>query len=76
LVARRAKSEDDLRLRFERAKSEGDLPGEAEAAALARYVQTILQGMAVQAVSGTKRADLRNLVDMVLTTWPPVTGRS
>ena len=75
LVARRAKSEDDLRLRFERAKSEGDLPEEADAAALARYVQTILQGMAVQAVSGTKRTELRTLVDMVLTTWPPVTGR-
>jgi AcrR family transcriptional regulator len=74
LTSRRAKNEDDLRQRFERAKTEGDLPEAADAATLARYVQTILQGMAVQAVSGAKRAELHKLVDMVLITWPPVAG--
>lgn len=72
LMSRRAKAEDDLRQRFERAKAEGDLPEATDTAGLARYVQTILQGMAVQAVSGAKRPELRKLVDMVLVTWPPV----
>ncbi|MES2751193.1 MAG: TetR/AcrR family transcriptional regulator [Pseudomonadota bacterium] len=73
LVARRGKFESDLRERFERAHSEGDLPKEADAISLARYVATISQGLAVQAVGGTGRAELRNIVGMFLAAWPPTT---
>lgn len=73
LVARRVKFESDLRERFERAHSEGDLPKEADAISLARYVATISQGLAVQAVGGTGRAELRNIVGMFLAAWPPAT---
>jgi len=72
LVARRAKGEQDLRARFERAIAEGDLPGNADAADLARYVSAIIQGMAVQAASGTPREQLRRLADMAIRSWPPV----
>lgn len=72
LVARRAKFETDLRERLERAKSEGDLPPQACATVLARYLSTIAQGIAVQAVGGAKREELRTIVDMFLATWPPV----
>lgn len=72
LAARRAKAEDDLRARLARAIAEGDLPAEAEADSLARYVSAILQGMAVQAASGASREQLRKLADMALRSWPPV----
>jgi len=71
LMAHRVQGEDDLRRRFERARAEGDLPATADATALARYIATITQGIAVQAVGGTTRADLKKIVEMVLTTWPP-----
>jgi AcrR family transcriptional regulator len=68
----RARFESDLRERLERAKSDGDLPGTADPAALARYIATIAQGLAVQAVGGTTRDELKKTVEMVLMTWPPV----
>lgn len=72
LTARRSKSEDDLRLRFTRAVAEGDLPADADAGDLARYVSAILQGMAVQAAGGAPREQLRKLADMAMRSWPPV----
>lgn len=72
LMTRRANGEQDVRERFERAIAEGDLPNEADAADLARYISAILQGMAVQAAGGTSRAELRKIAQMTLRTWPPV----
>jgi hypothetical protein len=46
-----------LRRRFERAKSEGDLPSDADAADLAQFVTAIYQGMTVQAINGANRED-------------------
>jgi AcrR family transcriptional regulator len=65
----RAESEAALRDRFERAKSEGDLPPGAEPADLARYVATVVQGMAVQAAAGAARDDLQRVVEMALRAW-------
>ncbi|HEX7790788.1 MAG TPA: TetR/AcrR family transcriptional regulator [Afipia sp.] len=75
LRTRRAVWEEDLRLRLERAKAEGDLPAAADATALARYITTLMQGIAVQAVGGTTRADLKKIAEMFLATWPPVAAR-
>ncbi|WP_371420969.1 TetR/AcrR family transcriptional regulator [Tardiphaga sp.] len=72
LTARRSKSEDDLRIRFTRAIAEGDLPADADAGDLARYVSAILQGMAVQAAGGAPREQLRKLADMAMRSWPPI----
>jgi AcrR family transcriptional regulator len=72
LTARRAKGEVDLRVRFERAIKEGDLPAGCDAADLARYVSTILQGMAVQAAGGVGRKELRKIAEMTMRIWPPV----
>ena len=72
LMARRSKGEDDLRARFERAVTEGDLPADADAGDLARYVSAIIQGMAVQAAGGAPRNQLRKLADMAMRSWPPV----
>src|SRR5690242_15807152 len=72
LMSRRASAERDLRRRFERAISEGDLAEGANAADLARYISAILQGIAVQATGGASRAQLRKIAEMTMRTWPPV----
>ena len=70
LIALRVKEQDALRRRFERAKSEGDLPNDADAANLARFVTALFQGMTVQAINGASRKDLLRLSDIALRTWP------
>jgi len=71
LCARRSAGEMELRQRFERARSEGDVRADADPAALARYVSTLLQGMAVQAASGATYQDLRDVAEVALASWPP-----
>jgi hypothetical protein len=61
LMARRAAGEAALRQRLKRAKSTGDLPTDSDPAHLARYVVTVVHGMAVQAAGGARRADLRRV---------------
>jgi len=61
LASRRAQTEHQLRDRFLRAKQEGDLSAEADAAALARYLSAVIAGMGVLASSGATREDLRQI---------------
>jgi AcrR family transcriptional regulator len=70
LIDLRIKEQDALRRRFERAKSEGDLPNGADAADLARFVTALFQGMTVQAINGASREDLLRLSDAALRMWP------
>jgi len=70
LIALRVKEQDALRRRFERAKSEGDIPNDADAADLALFVTAIYQGMTVQAINGASREDLIRLSDTALRIWP------
>jgi AcrR family transcriptional regulator len=69
-AARRAASEVALRRRLQRARREGDLSPEADPAELARYVMTVLQGMAVQGANGAKRDQLRRVARTALRAWP------
>ena len=59
-----------IRERLTRAKREGDLPKDADPASLARYFATLIHGMAVQAVSGVSRAELRRVAATALKAWP------
>jgi AcrR family transcriptional regulator len=70
LAARRSASEAALRQRFERARADGDLPADAVPADLARYVTALMQGLAVQAAGGARRAALRRVAEMALRAWP------
>jgi AcrR family transcriptional regulator len=70
LASRRAAGEAGLRQRFERARADGDLPADAEPADLARYLVTMLRGMAVQAAGGASREELRRVADLALRAWP------
>ena len=70
LAARRAAGEAAIRQRFERARAEGDLPAGACAADLARYLATVIHGMAVEAAGGASREELRRVAELALRAWP------
>jgi AcrR family transcriptional regulator len=77
LLARRNAGEAALRERFQRALEEGDLPAGSNPADLARYVVSVVHGMAVQAASGASREELLRVVAIALKAWPtPAHGRS
>ena len=70
LTARRLAGEAALRARLQRARRDGDLPPDADAADLARYINTIAQGIAVQAAGGANRKQLDHVVDIAVRAWP------
>ena len=70
LASRRAAGEAAIRRRFKRAISDGDLPADTGAGDLARYVSTVMHGMAVQAAGGASRKELLRVVKMALRAWP------
>lgn len=70
LATRRAASEVALRKRFVQAKSEGDLPKDANAEDLARFFSTVMQGMSVQSAGGASKKDLNRIADMALRVLP------
>src|SRR5580704_13360940 len=72
MASRRAAGVAAIRRRFQRAIDEGDLPANADASGLARFVATVMHGLAVQAASGASRKELLRVKDMVLRMWPPV----
>src|ERR1700722_1743597 len=59
-----------FRKRFERAVENGDLPKGADCPTLARYIATVLNGLAVQVASGTKEKELRLVAAMAMRAWP------
>jgi AcrR family transcriptional regulator len=70
-VARhRAGAELALRERFECAKSDNDLPKDTDAAALARYIMAVANGMCVHAAAGASRAELQQTAELALASWP------
>jgi len=70
LILRRDAGEKAVRLRLKRAQAEGDLPRDSNPADLARYVVTMIQGIAVQAASGATRDELRRVIRTALQAWP------
>ena len=74
LVAQRAAGEAALRQRFERAQAAGDLPADADPAALARYMAAVVYGLAVQAAGGVGRAELQGVAETALRAWPTSGG--
>jgi AcrR family transcriptional regulator len=70
LILRRDAGEKAVRQRLKRAQVEGELPPEASPEDLARYVVTIIQGIAVQAAGGATRKELRRVIETALRAWP------
>jgi AcrR family transcriptional regulator len=59
-----------LRERFDRAVQDGDLPEGTDCATQARYIATVLNGLAVQAASGATGKELRLVAALALRAWP------
>jgi len=70
MSARRRASVTEIEKRFARAVEEGDLPARADPAALARFLQAVHLGIAVQAANGATRADLNQVVRTALRAFP------
>ncbi|WP_020167360.1 MULTISPECIES: TetR/AcrR family transcriptional regulator [Methylotenera] len=69
LVVYRKRFEMAFVARFELAKAQGDLPQDADANALAKYLATIHQGLSVQATSGATKQELLAVVGIALKNW-------
>ena len=72
VAARRAAAEIQLRERLERARTEGDLPPDADPADLARYISAVLSGIAVQAAGGAGPAELERVARLAMRALPSV----
>ncbi|TNM65849.1 TetR/AcrR family transcriptional regulator [Aliirhizobium smilacinae] len=70
LINVRAAGEAQFVERFERAKTEGDLPETAKPEALAAFLMAVLHGMAVQAKAGFSPETLELVAEQALSTWP------
>lgn len=70
LIAKRLESQEALCERLIQAQTEGDLPLSADPAKLARYLGTVLQGMAIQATSGASAKQLLDVADLSLQVFP------
>ena len=70
VMKRRESSAAALLERFRQAQRDGDLSDRIEPEALAQYLFTILQGMAVQAGAGATRDELERVMDTSLSLWP------
>ncbi|HEX9769029.1 MAG TPA: TetR/AcrR family transcriptional regulator [Kiloniellales bacterium] len=56
--------------RFRHAIDDGDLPSDADPAALACYLMSLNSGLAVQAKSGVGKKQLLKVVDIAMRSWP------
>ncbi|MEQ3550835.1 TetR/AcrR family transcriptional regulator [Pseudonocardia nematodicida] len=71
LATWRIEGHERLRDRFRRAVDEGDLPADADPDLIARYVQTVANGLIIQAMGGTTRDELARVADAAMRNWPP-----
>lgn len=70
LGAHRAAGERAIRERFQRAQADGDVAAGADPGDLARYLITVIHGMAVQAAAGASRKELQRVARLAVRAWP------
>ncbi len=66
----RAGAQAMLQRRFEQAVEQGELPRDADIAALARFYATIHQGLSIQARDGATEAELKAVARQAMAAWP------
>jgi AcrR family transcriptional regulator len=66
VVEWRRAGEEALRKRFVKARRTGELPRDISPADLARFIATVMAGLAVQAVNGATRDEMKRIADLVL----------
>ncbi len=70
LVRLRNETEATFRARFKQAIRDGDLPKDTDYPTLARFITTVWNGLAVQAVSGATKKELTLVAAMAMRAWP------
>jgi len=70
LARQRAEGVANMQARIQRGIDEGELPADADAAALANFFSTVYQGMSMQAKDGASRESLLASVEMAMRSWP------
>lgn len=70
LAFRRKTTEGTIRERLTRAQTDGELAADVDVADLARYIATLIQGLAVQAAGGATRKSLHKVVKLAMRAWP------
>jgi hypothetical protein len=68
MVEWRKSGEEALRKRFVMARRAGELPKDISPADFARFIATVMAGLAVQAVNGASRDEMKRTADLVLKT--------
>src|ERR1700757_4442154 len=66
MVEWRKAGEEALRKRFVKARRAGELPEDISPADFARFIATVTAGLAVQAVNGASRDEMKRTADLVL----------
>ena len=70
LRARQARLQTVVQNRLTQAQAEGELASSVDVADLARYLNMVGQGAAVQAAGGATREELRRVVSVAMRAWP------
>jgi AcrR family transcriptional regulator len=70
LIRRRAATQAAIRQRLRRGHDAGEFPADFDPADFARYLFTVIEGLAAQARDGATRADLRRVATLALRAWP------
>ncbi|MFC4308802.1 TetR/AcrR family transcriptional regulator [Steroidobacter flavus] len=65
----RAGTLNRLKTRLDQAVADGEIPPSADVNALARFVQTVQNGMSIQARDGASRADLEAVARLAMRCW-------
>jgi len=65
----RAVGFERLRDRLERGRDEGEIPGSVDLDALARFVQTLQNGMSILARDGVGRVELEGVAEVAMLGW-------
>lgn len=66
----RHQSECGLKARIEQGIREGDVPATADAAALASFFSTLLNGMSIKAKEGVSQQEMHSIVENGMRVWP------
>jgi AcrR family transcriptional regulator len=70
--ASRSSVVERLVARFDRAVAEGEIPATTDLPALARYIQTVQNGMSILARDGATRAELEAVGRVAMTSWDAI----
>lgn len=70
LVAGLQQHQQKLIARFEQAKADGELKPTVDSQRLALYVVTLHKGLSLQAINGSSKQDMLQLVEQVIELWP------